>query len=148
MLELVLRQQELRLRVMIALYEGFTRDPHAFWDVMTLDLRVPPNLERAVSDDDSPLQIAPDFAATPPAIPEARAAAFYLLERGLCVHLASEAAQMPEPLSLMLRITASGVDALEAMVLSGHAQATERPIGFNALESVTSGMPRVTAVKQ
>ena len=148
MLELVLRQQELRLRVMVALYEGFTSDPHAFWDVMTLDLRVAPNLERAVNDDDSPLQITPDLTAKPPSVSEARAAAFYLLERGLCLHLPSEAAQMPEPLSLMLRITASGIDALEGMVLSGHAQATERPIGFNALESVAVGMPRVAAVKQ
>ncbi len=148
MLELVLRQQELRLRVMVALYEGFTSDPHAFWDVMTLDFRVAPNLERAVSDDDSPLQNTPDFVAKPPEMSEARAAAFYLLERGLCLHLPSEAAQMPEPLSLMVRITASGIDALEGMVLSGHARAAERPIGFNALESVAVGMPRVTAVKQ
>lgn len=145
MLELVLRQQELRLRVMVALYEGFTSDPHAFWDVMTLDLRVAPALERAVGDDDSPFQITPDFAAKPPVIAEARAAAFYLLERGLCVHLAGES---PDAARLMLRITASGIDALEGMVLSGHAQATERPIGFNALESVALGMPRVAAVKQ
>ena len=148
MLELVIRQQELRLRVMVALYEGFTRDPHAYWDVMTLDLRVAPNLERLLSGDDSPFQIAPDFAGNPPSPSEARAAAFYLLERGLCLHLPSEAAQMPEPLSLMVRITASGIDALEGMVLSGHALASERPIGFNALESVGVGMPRVVAVKQ
>ncbi len=148
MLELVLRQQELRLRVMVALYEGFTSDPHAFWDVMTLDLRVAPNLEREESEGDSLQQTAPDFARNPPAIAEARAAAFYLLERGLCVHLPSEAAQMPEPLSLMVRITASGIDALEGIVLSGHAQAAERPIGFNALESGPVGMSRVAAVKQ
>lgn len=148
MLELVLRQQELRLRVMVALYEGLTRDPHAFWDVMTLDLRVAPSLERFHGDDETPRESTPDFLIAPPLIAEARAAAFYLLERGLCVHLPSEAAQMPEPLSLMLRITATGIDALEGMVLSGHARATERPIGFNSPESVALGMPRVAAVKQ
>lgn len=148
MLELVLRQQELRLRLMVALYDGFTRDPHAYWDVMTLDLSVAPTLERAITDDDSPLENAPDFAVSPPAIAEARAAAFYLLERGLCVHLPSEAAQKPEPLSLMVRISAGGIDALEGMVLSGHARAAERPIGFNALEPVALGMPRVAGVKR
>ena len=148
MLELVLRQQELRLRVMVALYEGLTRDPHAFWDVMTLDLRVSPNLERAARDDDSPPESAPDFTVMPPATAEARASAFYLLERGLCVHLPSEAAQMPEPLSLMLRISAAGIDALEGIVLSSHAQASERPIGFNAFESVAVGMARAVAVKR
>ena len=148
MLKLVLRQQELRLRVMVALYEGLTRDPHAFWDVMTLDLRVSPNLERAARDDDSPPESAPDFTVMPPATAEAQASAFYLLERGLCVHLPSEAAQMPEPLSLMLRISAAGIDALEGIVLSGHAQAAERPIGFSALESVAVGMARAVAVKR
>ena len=148
MLELVLRQQELRLRVMVALYEGLTQDPHAFWDVMTLDLRVPPTLERAGDEDEAPRATSPDFAVSPPSPSEARAAAFYLLERGLCLHLPSEAAQMPEPKSLMLRITASGIDALEGMVLSDHALANERPIGFNALEPVAVGMPRVVAVKQ
>ena len=148
MLELVLRQQELRLRVMVALYEGLTQDPHAFWDVMTLDLRAPPTLDRAGSDDEAPRAAMPDFTISPPSPSEARAAAFYLLERGLCVHLPSEAAQMPEAKSLMLRITASGIDVLEGMVLSGHALASERPIGFNALESVAVGMPGVVAVKQ
>ena len=148
MLELVLRQQELRLRVMVALYEGLTRDSHAFWDVMTLDLRVAPGLERSDSDDGSALETAPDFALIPPSPSEARAAAFYLLERGLCVHLPSEAARLPEPTSLMLRITASGIDALEAIVLSGHAKAAERPIGFSALEPVAVGMPRVVAARQ
>ena len=148
MLELVLRQQELRLRVMVALYEGLTRDPHAYWDVMTLDLLVTPTLERFNGGDESPRESKPDFGIAPPLTAEARAAAFYLLERGLCLHLPSEAAQMPEPLSLMLRITATGIDALEGIVLSGHARPTERPIGFNALESVTLGMPRVAAVKQ
>ena len=66
MLELVLRQQELRLRVMTALYEGLTRDSHAFWDVMTLDLRVAPSLERLLSDDDSPRERVPDFTGKPP----------------------------------------------------------------------------------
>lgn len=148
MLELVLRQQELRLRVMVALYEGLTQDPHAYWDVMTLDLRNAPTLERAVSDEEAPRQTVPDFAVAPPSPSEARAAAFYLLERGLCVHLPSEAARLPEPLSLMLRISATGIDALEGMVLSGHALASERPIGFNALEPVAIGMSRVAAVKQ
>ena len=145
MLELVLRQQELRLRVMIALYEGLTRDSHAFWDVMTLDLRVAPALERSDSDDDSALETAPDFTDRPPSPSEARAAAFYLLERGLCVHFEME---HPDASSLMLRITASGIDALEAIVLRGHARAAERPIGFSALEPVAVGMPRVVAVRR
>lgn len=145
MLELVLRQQELRLRVMVALYEGLTRDPHAYWDVMTLDLRVASSLERFNGDDEAPRESAPDFALAPPTVAEARAAAFYLLERGLCVHLAQES---PDSARLMLRISAVGIDALEGMVLSGHARATERPIGFNALEPVTIGMPRVAAVKR
>jgi hypothetical protein len=145
MLELVVRQQELRLRVMVALYEGLVRDPQTFWDVMTLDLRVAPALERAVSDDEAPRETVPDFTDKPPSPSEARAAAFYLLERGLCVHLPSETSDAAR---LMLRISAVGIDALEGMVLSGHARAAERPIGFNALESVAVGMPQLAAVQR
>jgi hypothetical protein len=148
MFETVARQQELRLRLMAGAYQGFVRDPNAFHDLVELDVLNAPILERLVDDEDS--TPPPDFTAAPPDAAEIRAAAFYLLERGLLTSLPAEAlqAQHLEPDTIMLHITANGVDALETFVTANHLRASERPVGFLLASDAERmvGMPRAQKV--
>jgi hypothetical protein len=151
MVEMVARQQELRLRLLVGAYQEFLRDPNAFLELTKLDFGADPGLERPDSDDDdAPAAPRVDFAVQPATPAEARAAAFYLLERGLLGALPREAleAQKLEPNVLMLHVTAAGIDALETFVMTNHARALERPVGFRTLEADAErmlGMPLAQA---
>jgi hypothetical protein len=151
MVEIVARQQELRLRLLVGAYQGFLSDPNAFWNLAQMDVVTRPNLERAdPDDDDAPLTVPVNFEAEPPTPAEVRAAAFYLLERNLLGVLPREATQGQEleADALMLHITAAGIDALETFVMTNHARALERPVGFRTLESDAErmlGMPLAQA---
>jgi hypothetical protein len=144
MFETVARQQELRLRLMAGVYQGFVRDPNAFHDLTELDVLNAPILERLLDDEDS--TPPSDFSAAPPDALEIRAAAFYLLERGLLTSLPAEAlqAQHLEGNAIMLHITANGVDAFETFVTANHLRASERPVGFLLASDAERmvGMPR------
>jgi hypothetical protein len=139
MLHTVARQQELRLRLLCALYERFVRDPNAYWELTKLDVQSAPNLARSTLEDDAP----PDFSAAPPSAEEVRAAAFYLLEREFISALDLDAmrAQGLEETAVMLRVTANGTDTLEGFVLGLHAQTSERRIGFSTVEAAPSPAP-------
>lgn len=151
MVETVARQQELRLRLLVGAYQGFLNDPNAFWNLTQLDVVTLPKLERPDPDDEeAPIAPPVDFTTQPPTPAETRAAAFYLLERGLLGALPREAveAQKLEADTLMLHITAGGIDALETFVMTNHARALERPVGFRTLESDAErmlGMPLAQA---
>jgi hypothetical protein len=145
MLKFITRQQELRLHLLSALYKGFVEDAHAYFDLEKLDLQQTPNLPRAEPDeDDTPELPRADFKTQAPAASEARAAALYLLERGLIAAIPPEAMQSQnlDPASLWLRITANGADVLENFALANYAKSAERPVGFNFERSAqTMGMP-------
>ncbi len=144
MLNLVTRQQELRLRLLAKLYQGFTEDAHAWFDLEQLDLTTEPNIPRAEpDDDDAPEPPRADFSHLP-TTDEIRAATLYLLERGLILMLSPEALEQQkiDPAKLMLRITANGADALENFTLANFQRAAERPLGFIAKPaSRVAGMP-------
>ncbi len=168
MVQTVARQQELRLRLLVSAYQGFVDDPNAFWDLSRLEVVTPPNLDRPTRDDeDGPPGVHADFTAQPPTASEVRAAAFYLLERGLLGAVPPEAlpkqvATSPEDMlsdgtssgqpsvqpsvpPIMVHITANGVDALETFVVTNHARALERPVGFQVLAADAErmlGMPQ------
>jgi hypothetical protein len=166
MVQTVARQQELRLRLLVSAYQGFVDDPNAFWDLSRLDVVTPPNLDRPTPDDeDGPPSVHADFTAQPPTASEVRAAAFYLLERGLLGAVPPEALPKeiqskggspedmlsdrtsglkPSAPPIMVHITANGVDALETFVVTNHARALERPVGFQVLAADAErmlGMP-------
>jgi hypothetical protein len=142
MLQIVARQQELRLRLLCALYERYVRDPNAYWDLLKLDLTQAPDLERSTLDDET-FEPPPDLAAAPPTPEETRAAAFYLSEREFITALPLEAmrAQGVDEASILLRVTANGVDTLEGFVTSLHARTTERRIGFSTVETLVKPAP-------
>jgi hypothetical protein len=144
MLELVTRQQELRLRLLAKLYAGFTEDAHAWFDLDKLDFSHAPDIPRAEpDDDDAPELPRADFSA-PPSESETRAATLYLLERGLILALSPETLQEQkiDPAKLMLRVTANGVDAFENFALANYQRAAEHPIGFGVSQAPRAvGMP-------
>jgi hypothetical protein len=143
MLTIVTRQQELRLRILAKLYAGFTEDAHAWFDLEKLDLTTSPNIPRAEPDDDDALELPkPDFTQNPTEN-ETRAAALYLLERGLLLGLPLEVLQEQkiDPSKMMLRLTANGVDAFENFALANFQRAAERPVGF-----IPNPSPRATGM--
>ncbi len=145
MLELITRQQELRLHLLSALYKGFVEDAHAYFDLEKMDLQQTPNLPRVEPDeDDAPELPRADFKTQAPVSSEVRAAALYLLERGLIAAIPPEAAQSQnlDPASLWLRVTANGADVLENFALANYAKSAERPVGFKfERPSRIMGMP-------
>jgi hypothetical protein len=144
MLELVTRQQELRLRLLSKLYAGFTEDAHAWFDLDKLDLSTIPNIPRAEPDDDDAPELPRADFSTPPSESETRAATLYLLERGLVLALPLETLQEQkiDPAKLMLRVTANGVDAFENFALANYQRAAEHPIGFGVPQAArVVGMP-------
>ncbi len=144
MLELVTRQQELRLRLLAKLYSGFTEDAHAWFDLEQLDLVAAPDIPRAEPDDDDAPELPRADFIIPPTLSETRAAALYLLERGLLIGLPIEVMQEQkiDPSKLMLRLTANGVDAFENFALANFQRAAERPVGFSVGQSArVTGMP-------
>ncbi|MFN3266067.1 MAG: hypothetical protein ACK41E_04420 [Deinococcales bacterium] len=144
MLQLVTRQQELRLRLLAKLYSGFVEDAHAWFDLDKLDLQSTPNIPRAAPDDEQAPELPRADFSTPPSPSEARAATLYLLERGLLLALPSETLQEQniDPAKLMLRLTANGVDVLENFALANYQRATEQPIGFGVSQAPREeGMP-------
>ena len=144
MLILVTRQQELRLRILAKLYTGFTEDAHAWFDLEKLDLSSTPNIPRAEPDDDDALELPKADFSEPITENETRAAALYLLERGLLIGLPLEVLQEQkiDPAKMMLRLTANGVDAFENFALANFQRAAERPVGFISVSSPqVTGMP-------
>ncbi len=144
MLELVTRQQELRLRLLAKLYSGLTEDAHAWFDLEKLDLNSIPNIPRAEPDDDDALELPKADFTKSPTISETRAATLYLLERGFIIGLPPEVLteQKLDPAKMMLRLTANGVDAFENFALANFQRAAERPVGFIAAAATrASGMP-------
>ena len=144
MLELVTRQQELRLRLLAKLYSGLTEDAHAWFDLEKLDLNSIPNIPRAEPDDDDALELPKADFTQAATISETRAATLYLLERGFIIGLPPEVLteQKLDPAKMMLRLTANGVDAFENFALANFQRAAERPVGFVAAAIPrASGMP-------
>ncbi len=144
MLELVTRQQELRLRLLAKLYTGLTEDAHAWFDLEKLDFSAVPNIPRVEPDDDDALELPKADFHVPATVSETRAATLYLLERGFIIGLPPEVLeeQQLDPAKMMLRLTANGVDAFENFALANFQRAAERPVGFIASPVVrATGMP-------
>jgi hypothetical protein len=143
MLSIVTRQQELRLRILAKLYSGFTEDAHAWFDLEKLDVSTEPNIPRAEPDDDDALELPKADFSEAITESETRAAALYLLERGLLIGLPLEVLeeQKIDPAKMMLRLTANGVDVLENFALANFQRAAERPVGFIPVSN-----PRVTGM--
>jgi hypothetical protein len=144
MLQLVTRQQELRLRLLAKLYAGFTEDAHAWFDLDKLDLQSAPDIPRAAPDDEEAPELPRADFAVPPSESETRAATLYMLERGLILALPPETLEQQkiDPAKLMLRVTANGVDAFENFALANYQRATEQPIGFSPTQAArVTGMP-------
>ena len=144
MLEIVTRQQELRLRLLAKLYIGFTEDAHAWFDLEKLDFSSTPNIPRVEPDGDDALELPKADFSVPATSSETRAATLYLLERGFIIGLPPEVLQEQDldPAKMMLRLTANGVDAFENFALANFQRAAERPVGFIASSATrATGMP-------
>ena len=128
MLETVQRQQELRIRLLNAAYTAFIQEADGFIDALSLNpsVSVPIN-----GEDGEPLERV-DFGKTPPSPAELRAAAYYLVERGLLVMMSKEALEKHQlkPTDVYIHITAGGVDGFEALVLANESRNAARPVGF------------------
>ena len=122
------RQQELRIRLLNAAYAAFIQEADGFIDALSINpaITVPIHTE-----DGEPVERA-DFARVAPTPAELRAAAYYLVERGLLVMMSKE---MLEKHNLKVgdvyvHITADGVDGFESFVLANESRAAARPVGF------------------
>ncbi len=148
-MDIVHRQQELRLRLLNAAYKAFVHTPSDYIDVAELNLVTAPDVARVPLDSDEDDTTVPvDFTTDPISFPEIRAAVYYLVERQLLTMMPPdvlEKSQIP-PSSLHIHITANGVDAFEAFVLSSESRANERPVGFNFAPAVSRGFPLARAI--
>jgi hypothetical protein len=148
-MDLVHRQQELRLRLLNAAYKAFVHTPSDYVDVAELNLIVPPDVARVPLDADDDASTLPvDFTTDPINQTEIRAAVYYLVERQLLTMMPPdvlEKSQIPAS-SLHIHITANGVDAFEGFVTTSEARASERPVGFNCSPVQPQGFPLARAI--
>lgn len=148
-MDLVHRQQELRLRLLNAAYKAFVHAPSDYIDVSDLNLLTPPDVARVPLDADDDVNTLPVDFTTDPIMPtEIRAAVYYLVERQLLTMMPPdvlEKSQIPAS-SLHIHITANGVDAFEAFVFTSESRASERPVGFNFSPVAPRGFPLARAI--
>lgn len=148
-MDLVHRQQELRLRLLNAAYKAFIYTPSDYIDVAELNLATPPDVARVPLDSDDDASTLPvDFTTDPINPTEIRASVYYLVERQLLTMMPPdvlEKSQIP-PSSLHIHITANGVDAFEAFVMTSESRASERPVGFNFVPAESRGFPLARAI--
>ncbi len=148
-MDLVHRQQELRLRLLNAAYKSFVQTPSDYIDVAQLNLVSPPDVARVpLESDDDATTVSVDFSTDPINPTEIRAAVYYLVERQLLTMLPPESLEksLIPASSLHIHITANGVDAFEAFVMSSESRASERPVGFNFTPDPTKGFPLARAI--
>lgn len=129
MYEAVHRQIELRRRLLHAAYAALLADPDGFFDATSVSLAEP-------TSDESQARHEPDFVTKPASELELRAAAYYLVERGLLVFMPAEALArhgLAES-ELYVHIKAQGIDAFETIVLAdeNEARSTARQIRFRS----------------
>jgi hypothetical protein len=148
-MDLVHRQQELRLRLLNAAYKAFVHAPSDFVDVAELNLLTPPDVARVPLDADEDATTKPiDFSSDPINPSEIRASVYYLVERQLLTMMTPESlerSQIPAT-SLHVHITANGVDVFEAFVIASESRASERPVGFNFTTPESRGFPLARAI--
>jgi hypothetical protein len=148
-MDLVHRQQELRLRLLNAAYKTFVHAPSDYIDVAELNLVTPPDVARVPLDaDDDATTMPVDFTIDPINPTEIRAAVYYLVERQLLTMLPPDSLEksLIPASSLHIHITANGVDAFEAFVLTSESRASERPVGFNFTPAPIRGFPLARAI--
>jgi hypothetical protein len=148
-MDLVHRQQELRLRLLNAAYKAFVHAPSDYIDVAELNLVAPPDVARVPLDaDDNSATIPVDFTTDPINPTEIRASVYYLVERQLLTMMPPdvlEKSQIPAS-SLHIHITANGVDVFESFVITSESRANERPVGFNFAPAESRGFPLARAI--
>ncbi len=148
-MDLVHRQQELRLRLLNAAYKAFVHAPSDYIDVAELNLVTPPDVARVALDADDDANTKPvDFTTDPINPSEIRASVYYLVERQLLTMMPPEVlekSQIPAS-SLHIHITANGVDVFEAFVIASESRASERPVGFNFAPAESRGFPLARAI--
>jgi hypothetical protein len=148
-MDLVHRQQELRLRLLNAAYKAFIHTPSDYIDVAELNLVTPPDVARVPLDSDDDAATPPvDFTTDPINPTEIRASVYYLVERQLLTMLPPESLEksLIPASSLHVHITANGVDAFEAFVIASESRASERPVGFNFAPTESRGFPLARAI--
>jgi hypothetical protein len=148
-MDLVHRQQELRLRLLNAAYKAFIHTPSDYIDVAELNLVSPPDVARVPLDSDDDAATPPvDFTTDPINPTEIRASVYYLVERQLLTMLPPESLEksLIPASSLHVHITANGVDAFEAFVIASESRASERPVGFNFAPAESRGFPLARAI--
>ncbi len=144
MLNTVRRQQDLRLRLLHAAYNAMLENPDGYMQPSSLSVPSTNDTPIPTTEEGDPPRPKIDFVAHPPTPLEVKAATYYLAERGYFSLMPSELMQANnlDPKEVYARITASGTEVFEGLVLSANTK-VERQIGFvMASPNIAAERPR------